>query len=55
MDRFDVDARLIAAGWTDQDREAYWRLHAIEAAGLTDDEAVALFDFGYVATPRGVA
>lgn len=52
MDRADVDQRFTAAGWTREDREAFWRLHLMEAAGLTDDEAVALFGFGYRATPR---
>ena len=51
--RYEVDRELIAAVIAPEDREAFWRAWAIDAADLTDAEAALLFrHYDYRVSPR---
>lgn len=50
---YTVDRELVAAGFTEAEREAFFQAWAIEFADLTDDEAVLLFrHLNWRATPH---
>ena len=53
LHRYTVDRELVKANFTPEDREAFWRAWAIDAADLTEAEAALLFKhYDYRATPR---
>lgn len=53
LHRASVDRELVAAGFTEGEREAFFQAWAIDAANLTLEEAVLLFrHYDWRATPR---